>query len=163
MEDGGWKVEDGRWTEGLILSSRSSSAFNSSILLLHPLSSPVVGLPSSILDLGRWENQMRKHTRLSILTGVISAVIAVATLQTHLAAVAEALTPAQTQSDFDLMRKALEEAHSGLYRYSSKPEMDRAFDIERAKLNRPLTKPEFLTVLVETLARIRCGHTGTHA
>ncbi|HXI92466.1 MAG TPA: S41 family peptidase [Blastocatellia bacterium] len=73
---------------------------------------------------------------------------------------AEALPPAQTQADFDLMRKALEEAHSGLYRYSSKAEMDRAFDAERAKLNRPLTKAEFMAVLIETLAQIRCGHTG---
>ena len=74
--------------------------------------------------------------------------------------VAEALPPAETQADFDLMRKALEEAHSGLYRYSPKAEMDRMFDAERAKLNRPLTKAEFMAVLIETLAQIRCGHTG---
>ena len=73
---------------------------------------------------------------------------------------AEALPPAQTQADFDLMHKALEEAHSGLYRYSSKAEMDRMFDAERAKLNRPLTKAELMAVLIETLAQIRCGHTG---
>jgi len=74
--------------------------------------------------------------------------------------VGEALAPAETQADFDLMRKALEEAHSGLYRYSSKAEMDRAFDAERAKLSRPMPKTEFLVVLAETLAHIRCGHTG---
>src|SRR6185369_10345297 len=73
---------------------------------------------------------------------------------------ADALTPAQTQADFDLMRKALEEAHSGLYRYSSKAEMDRMFDAERAKLNGPLTRTEFMPILMETLAQIRCGHTG---
>src|SRR5262245_57418465 len=37
------------------------------------------------------------------------------------------LSPAQTQADFDLLQKALEEAHTGLYRYLSKPEMDRVF------------------------------------
>lgn len=73
---------------------------------------------------------------------------------------AEALTAAQTQADFDLMRKALEEAHSGLYRYSSKAEMDRMFEAERAKLTGPLARTEFLPVLMETLAQIRCGHTG---
>jgi C-terminal processing protease CtpA/Prc len=73
---------------------------------------------------------------------------------------AEALTPAQTQSDFDLMRKALEEAHSGLYRYSTKADMDRVFDKERAKLGRAMTRTEFLLVLSETIAQIKCGHTG---
>src|SRR5262252_4673381 len=70
------------------------------------------------------------------------------------------LSPAQTQTDFDLMRKALEEAHTGLYRYLSKPEMDRVFTAQRAKLNRPMSKTEFLAVLMETTAAIHCGHTG---
>src|SRR5262249_27095076 len=76
------------------------------------------------------------------------------------AAAKEALTPDETRADFDLMRKALEEAHTGLYRYSTKPQMDRVFDTQRAKLNRPITKVEFLAVVSETLAQIRCGHTG---
>jgi C-terminal processing protease CtpA/Prc len=101
-----------------------------------------------------------KRIRLSMLIGVIGSLLAVTTVRTQSAVVSGALAPAETQSDFDLMRKALEEAHSGLYRYSSKSEMDRVFNTERAKLNRPLTKPEFMTVLVETLAQIRCGHTG---
>lgn len=79
---------------------------------------------------------------------------------TAVPSVSETMPAAQTQADFDLMRKALEEAHSGLYRYSSKTQMDRAFDAQRAKLNRPMSKTEFLTVLAETLAQIRCGHTG---
>jgi C-terminal processing protease CtpA/Prc len=70
------------------------------------------------------------------------------------------LSPTQTQADFDLMRKALEEAHTGLYRYAAKAEMDRAFDAGRAKLSRPMTKAEFFAIATETLARIRCGHTG---
>src|SRR5438128_2352588 len=41
-----------------------------------------------------------------------------------------------------------------------KKEMDRMFDGERAKLARPMTKTEFLTVVAKTLAAIRCGHTG---
>ena len=73
---------------------------------------------------------------------------------------ASLLAQPQTQTDFDLMRKALEEAHSGLYRYASKSEMDRIFDTQRAKLNRAMSRPEFLTVLAETIAQIKCGHSG---
>jgi hypothetical protein len=67
---------------------------------------------------------------------------------------------AEAQADFDLMRHALEEAHTGLYRYSTKAEMDRAFAAQRAKLSRPMTKVAFAVVVAGTLARIRCGHTG---
>jgi len=70
------------------------------------------------------------------------------------------LTAAAAREDFDLMRQALEEAHSGLYRYSTKAEIDRAFDAGRARLRGPLSKREFLVVLCETLTPIRCGHTG---
>ena len=69
------------------------------------------------------------------------------------------LTSADAQADFDLMRKALEEAHAGLYRYATKVEMDQGFAAQRAKLSRPLTKVEFWGVMSETLALIRCGHT----
>jgi len=69
------------------------------------------------------------------------------------------LKPIEMKSDFDQMRHALEEAHTGLYRYTPKVEMDRLFDAERAKLTVPLTKLGFLGVLSETLAGIRCGHT----
>lgn len=72
---------------------------------------------------------------------------------------AQRLTSAQMQTDFDLMRHALEEAHPGLYRYSTKAQMDREFDVQRAKLSRPMTKEQFEVVVVQTLASIRCGHT----
>lgn len=106
---------------------------------------------------------MSKTLRRALLMTLIAALLGLQTGVVSKASnppAAEALPPAQTQADFDLMRKALEEAHSGLYRYSSKAEMDRMFDAERAKLNRPLTKAEFIAVLIETLAQIRCGHTG---
>ena len=106
---------------------------------------------------------MNKLLRRALLMTLIAALLGLQTVFVSKASnptPAEALPPAQTQADFDLTRKALEEAHSGLYRYSSKAEMDRMFDAERAKLNRPLTKAEFMAVLIETLAQIRCGHTG---
>lgn len=75
---------------------------------------------------------------------------------------AKELTVAQMQVDFDLMRHALEEAHPGLYRYSTKPEMDHLFDAQRAKLSRPMAATQFEVVVAETLASIRCGHTRMH-
>jgi hypothetical protein len=73
------------------------------------------------------------------------------------------LTSSEARADFDLMRLALEEVHPGLYRYSSKPEMDRGFDAQRAKLTGAITKSEFEAVVAETLALIRCGHTRMNA
>jgi hypothetical protein len=70
------------------------------------------------------------------------------------------MTVAEAREDFDLMRQALEEAHSGLYRYATKAEIDKSFDAGRARLGRPMSKREFLVVLCETLTPIRCGHTG---
>ena len=72
------------------------------------------------------------------------------------------LTSAQMQADFDLMRHALEEAHPGLYRYSTKAQMDREFDAQRGKLSRPMTREQFGAVVAQTLASIRCGHTRMH-
>jgi C-terminal processing protease CtpA/Prc len=70
------------------------------------------------------------------------------------------LSATAAQADFDLLRKALEEAHTGLYRYATKAEMDKTFADQRAKLNRSLPKREFLRLVAETLAQIKCGHTG---
>lgn len=63
------------------------------------------------------------------------------------------------QADYDLLRKALEEDHPGLYRYSTKSQIDAIFDAERAKLDQPITKPAFREIVARTLAAIRCGHT----
>ena len=111
---------------------------------------------------------MRKHLLLAILISLINPLLGAASLQSGAAnvsanqnsSVTGRLQPAEAQADFDLMRKALEEAHTGLYRFSTKAEMDKAFEAQRARLNRPMTKPEFLAVVAETLAKIRCGHTG---
>lgn len=75
---------------------------------------------------------------------------------------AKELTVAQMQADFDLMRHALEEAHPGLYRYSTKAQMDAIFDAQRAKLSRPMAKTQFEVVVAQALSSIRCGHTRMH-
>jgi hypothetical protein len=73
--------------------------------------------------------------------------------------VSAVLSSKQATVDFDLLRRALEEAHPGLYRYTSKTAMNRVFAQERRKLNRPVTRIEFVRIVAETLASIRCGHT----
>ena len=106
---------------------------------------------------------MKKSLLLSLLTSLIIPLPGASLLQaetTHTIAPVKQLTPAEARADFDLLRKALEEAHTGLYRYSTMAEMDRTFDTERAKLDQPLKKTEFLAVMAETLSTIKCGHTG---
>ena len=95
---------------------------------------------------------MRKHLLLAILISLLNPLFVAASLQSGAGNVSGAqsssapvkIQPAEAQADFDLMRKALEEAHTGLYRFSTKAEMDKVFDTQRAKLSRPMTKTEFL-------------------
>lgn len=106
---------------------------------------------------------MKKSMLLSLLTSLVIPLPGASFLEaetTHTIAPIKQLTPDEARADFDLLRKALEEAHTGLYRYSTKAEMDRTFDTERARLNRPLMETEFLAVTAEMLATIKCGHTG---
>src|SRR5215475_5070823 len=114
---------------------------------------------------------MKKHLLLAFLISLLNPSFVAASLQsgagnasvTQSSPVTGKLQPAEAQADFDLMRKALEEAHSGLYRFSTKAEMEGVFDTQRAKLSRAMTKTEFLALVAETLARIKCGHTGLTA
>jgi C-terminal processing protease CtpA/Prc len=103
----------------------------------------------------------RKKLLSTVLIGISFAAAAIAWRTSGAAQLSQptSLTAAEMQTDFDLMRKALEEAHTGLYRFTPKPEMDRVFTTQRATLTRAMTKAEFLAVLLETLAAIRCGHT----
>ena len=64
----------------------------------------------------------------------------------------------ELQSDFDLLRSALEEAHGGLYRYSAKAEMDKTFTRFRSQLNNPLTQFQFVAILSELFAATHDGH-----
>jgi len=66
---------------------------------------------------------------------------------------------AAVKSDFALFRKALEEAHPALYRYTTKRDMEAEFAKAEAKLTRPMTILQFRKVLAPVLAAIRDGHT----
>lgn len=61
--------------------------------------------------------------------------------------------------DFQIARQSLEEGHSGIYRYSSKAEMDRVFDAALKSIDRPMDTLEFYRVMAPAVAAIKCGHT----
>jgi hypothetical protein len=63
------------------------------------------------------------------------------------------------REDFQIARRALEQAHGGIYRYTSKTEMDRTFDRAYCRIQRPMTDLEFWRLLAPVVARIKCGHT----
>ena len=68
------------------------------------------------------------------------------------------LTVQQIRSDYDSLRSALEEAHSGLYRYSTKAEVNRIFDRYRSQLDHPMTALQFASVITGLLPELRDGH-----
>jgi hypothetical protein len=68
-------------------------------------------------------------------------------------------SPEQLIHDFRVLRQSLEEAQPGLYRQTSKNELDRAFLETEKSLNRPLDVFEFYRILTPLIAAIRCGHT----
>jgi hypothetical protein len=68
-------------------------------------------------------------------------------------------TREQIVEDFQIARRALEEGHSGIYRYTSKAKLDRAFDQAAKSLDRPMNAYEFFRVMAPVIALIKCGHT----
>ena len=68
------------------------------------------------------------------------------------------LTVQELKSDYDSLRSALEEAHSGLYRYSTKEEVKRIFDRYRSQLDHPMTSLQFASVITGLLPEVRDGH-----
>lgn len=72
------------------------------------------------------------------------------------------LSAEELKSDFTILRTSLEEAHPGLYWYTSKKEMDHAFDSTYWLLKKPMTHIEFLKLLLPLIAQIRCVHTNVN-
>lgn len=72
-------------------------------------------------------------------------------------------SPQQLQRDYAVYRHTLEEAHPGLYWYTSKDSMDRYFQWGSAQLTDSMTEPEFRKVLTYVTSKVRCGHTSVRA
>ena len=73
--------------------------------------------------------------------------------------VPQTFSPQALKEDFLFLRKTLEEGHRGLYRYTSKAEMDRVFDETEQKLNHPMDELAFYRILAPLIAAIKDGHT----
>ncbi len=69
------------------------------------------------------------------------------------------ITPDAARADIALMRRALETIHPGLYRYSSKAEIDAAFAELEAVAKAPVTDLSLHKAIALLLARIHCDHT----
>jgi hypothetical protein len=69
------------------------------------------------------------------------------------------LNRVQLQQDFAILRKSLEEGHAGLYRYTSKEDMDAAFETAMATIDRDMTVLEFSAIVTSLADAIECGHT----
>lgn len=67
-------------------------------------------------------------------------------------------TVSAMRADYDLLRKALEEAHGGLYRFSTRAAMNKRFDAYRKMIEGIDDQHAFIALLSEMLATIRDGH-----
>lgn len=63
------------------------------------------------------------------------------------------------KEDYDLLRLALEEAHAGMFRYTSKTEFDALFNTLYMKINREMTEIEFFRLISPVIEKIHCVHT----
>src|SRR5258708_1277087 len=71
-----------------------------------------------------------------------------------------AISPADLREDFGDFRYSLEQAHAGIYRFTTKAQMDAKFEGAKAKLSRPMTVLEFYRLLAPIETSIHCGHSG---
>jgi hypothetical protein len=69
----------------------------------------------------------------------------------------------QVQKDYSIYQNVLEEAHSGLYWYTSKDSMDNYFKWGEQQLKDSMTEPQFRRVLTYVTSKINCGHTSVRA
>jgi C-terminal processing protease CtpA/Prc len=77
---------------------------------------------------------------------------------------AQTVTPAVLKSgdleaDAAILRSAYEQLHPGLYRYSTKSEMDADFDALKIELGHDQTLQEAFVAFSQFAAKVRCGHT----
>ncbi len=94
------------------------------------------------------------RARLCLTTTLLLSIANLATAQN----IPARISAAQAQQDLDVARKALEEAHGALYRFTPKPELDRTFDDLRARANREMSRREFFGLVNELLAATGDGH-----
>lgn len=65
----------------------------------------------------------------------------------------------ELKQDYKIFRVSLEEGHPGIYRYSSKQEMDSVFSLAESFISKPMTEQDFKLLLSKVVNHIGCGHT----
>ena len=78
-------------------------------------------------------------TRALIIVLCAAALLSSAFAQEAIAPLPK-FSPQQLAEDFQVARRSLEEGHSGIYRYTSKAELDRIFDAAAGSLTRPMER-----------------------
>ena len=76
---------------------------------------------------------------------------------------AKKYSPGKLQKDYSIYQQILEDAHPGLYWYTSKDSMDHFFEWGREQLKDSLTEGNFRKVLNYVTAKINCGHTSVRS
>src|SRR5260370_40668981 len=59
------------------------------------------------------------------------------------------------QADFQIARTALEQGHSGIYRYTPKIELDRAFDAAAKQLDRPMASLDVYRIVAPAVPKVK--------
>lgn len=67
------------------------------------------------------------------------------------------------RSDLATLKTSLEKGHPGLYWYSTKAQIDSAFEASISRITAPLTEAEFRREVDRTIVAVRCGHTSSRA
>jgi hypothetical protein len=94
---------------------------------------------------------------------ILATLLPLLLLSAAQAQTATKFTREQLLEDFHILKQALEEGHSGVYRYSSKADMDRVFERAEKSIDRPMDAYEFYRVLARVIAAVKCGHTGVQS
>ena len=69
------------------------------------------------------------------------------------------LTPAQMEEDLFQLSEEFEMKHSGLFRYTTREDMDDAFGTAMFELDEEKTELEFYRIVSRLVSKVRCGHT----
>ncbi len=99
------------------------------------------------------------HTSLVGLLLALTASAQTASLQASSPTNNPIIKSADLEADAAVLRKAYEELHPGLYRYSSKAEMDAKFDALQKNLSHDLTLQDAYVAFSVFAAQVKCGHT----
>jgi len=71
----------------------------------------------------------------------------------------QVLQPEQSKEDLQVLRKALEEGHPGLYLYTPKDDFDKRFEQTLQSFDRPMSLREFYLEVAPLVEKVYCGHT----